>query len=49
VRLRDGRAGDRRLEAQLGSLISSLGEDAAGELYVVAYSYRTSPLFRLAP
>ena len=47
VRLRDGRAGDRRLEARLGSLISSLGEDAAGELYVVAYSYRTSSLFRL--
>jgi glucose/arabinose dehydrogenase len=47
VRLRDGRAGDHRLEARLGSLISSLGEDAAGELYVVAYSYRTSPLFRL--
>jgi glucose/arabinose dehydrogenase len=47
VRLRDGRAGDRRLEAGLGSLISSLGEDAAGELYVVAYSYRTSSLFRL--
>jgi glucose/arabinose dehydrogenase len=47
VRLRGGRAGDRRLEARLGSLISSLGEDAAGELYVVAYSYRTSSLFRL--
>jgi glucose/arabinose dehydrogenase len=47
VRLRGGRAGDRRLEARLGSLISSLGEDARGELYVVAYSYRTSSLFRL--
>ena len=47
VRMRHGRAGDRRLEARLGSLISSLGEDAAGELYVVAYSYRTSSLFRL--
>jgi glucose/arabinose dehydrogenase len=47
VRLRDGRAGDRRLEARLGSLISSLGEDASGELYVVAYSYRTSSLYRL--
>ena len=47
VRIRDGRAGDRRLEARLGSLVSSLGEDAAGELYVVAYSYRTSSLYRL--
>jgi hypothetical protein len=45
--MRGGRAGDRRLEASLGSLVSSLGEDAAGELYVVAYSYRTSPLYRL--
>jgi glucose/arabinose dehydrogenase len=47
VRLRGGRASDRRLEASLASLISSLGEDAARELYVVAYSYRTSPLYRL--
>jgi glucose/arabinose dehydrogenase len=47
VRMRGGRAGGRRLEASLPSLISSLGEDAAGELYVVAYSYRTSPLYRL--
>jgi glucose/arabinose dehydrogenase len=47
VWMRGGRAGDRRLEARLGSLVSSLGEDAAGELYVVAYSYRTSSLFRL--
>jgi glucose/arabinose dehydrogenase len=47
MRMRGGRASDPRLEAQLSSLISSLAEDAAGELYVVAYSSRTSPLYRL--
>ena len=48
MRVRGGHAGDRRLETSLASLLSSLGEDAAGELYVVACSYRTSSLFRLA-
>jgi glucose/arabinose dehydrogenase len=47
VRMRGGRARGRRLEATLGSLISSFGEDAAGELYVCAYGARTSSLFRL--
>src|SRR5439155_18299294 len=47
VRLRSGRAGDRRLEATPGGLISSFGEDAAGELYLCAYGSGSSSLFRL--
>ena len=43
-----GRARGLRLEGRLGSLLSSFGEDARGELYVCAYSYTTSRLFRIA-
>jgi glucose/arabinose dehydrogenase len=47
VRLRAGRASDRRLELTLASLLSSFGEDGAGGLYVCAYSYGTSSLYRV--
>lgn len=37
-----------RLEVAVPSLVSSLGVGADGELYVVAYSYKVSRLYRLA-
>ena len=46
VRIRGGRARDRRLETSVGSLVSSFGEDAAGELYVCAYGNGPGSLFR---
>ena len=47
VRMRGGRGRGRRVEVSLGGLVSSLGEDARGELYVCAYTYGTSSIFRI--
>jgi len=47
VRVVAGHARGLRPEAQLGSLLSSFGEDARGELYVCAYSSRSGMVFRL--
>jgi glucose/arabinose dehydrogenase len=49
VAVNGGRARGARLEANLPGLLSSFGEDATGELYVCAYSYKTSALLRVAP
>jgi glucose/arabinose dehydrogenase len=48
MRVARGHARDLRLEAKLGRLLSSFGEDARGELYVCAYTYSTSSVFRVS-
>jgi glucose/arabinose dehydrogenase len=48
VRIRGGRARDRRLDASVGSLVSSFGEGAAGELYVCAYGNGPGSLLRVS-
>jgi glucose/arabinose dehydrogenase len=45
--VRHGRATDVRHETNLGYLLSSFGEDSAGDLYAVAYTYTTSHVYRL--
>jgi glucose/arabinose dehydrogenase len=47
-RVARGRAQGLRLEARLGTLVSSFGEDARGELYVCSYTYSTSSVFRIS-
>jgi glucose/arabinose dehydrogenase len=38
-----------RREGSLGFLLSSFGEDSRGELYVIAYTYKVSWLYRITP
>jgi len=47
LRVVHGRATGLRYEADLGSLLSSCGEDSASALYAVAYSYTTSHVYEL--
>lgn len=47
VRLAGGKPHDLRTELRLPSLLSSFGEDSQGELYVFAYTYKLSRLYKL--